>query len=60
MIGNQGKILETIYTANGTLYKDTIVKIIQSENGNLRVEDDAGKMWFVKKTLIVEIKGKII
>jgi len=59
MIGNQGKILETIYTANGTLYKDTIVKIIQSENGNLRVEDDAGKMWFVKKTLIVEIKGKV-
>tara|TARA_Y100001963_G_C6657736_1_gene388916 strand:- start:23 stop:205 length:183 start_codon:yes stop_codon:yes gene_type:complete len=52
----KGKILSTVTTVNGTLYKDEVVKIEGTENGDLRVRDATGKIWYVEKTNIMEIK----
>jgi|TARA_Y100000310_G_scaffold227605_2_gene229893 hypothetical protein len=49
------KVLKTITTINGTLYEGEIVKIVRSENGNYRLKDSTGKIWYVKKELIGDV-----
>ena len=47
---NKVKVLETITTVNGTLYKDEIVTLEGKEqNGDCRVKDSMGRIWFVKE-----------
>ena len=52
----RGKILATVTTVNGTLYKDEVVKIEGTENGDYRVRDATGKIWYIAKTNLLEIK----
>ena len=48
-VGDKVKITENIYTVDGTLYKDSIVKIDQIgfPDKDLRVIDNVGKIWYV-------------
>ena len=47
---NKVKVLETITTVNGTLYKDEIVIFEGTEkNGDCRVKDSMGRIWFIKE-----------
>ena len=52
------KIIETMVTHAGTLYKDDLVKFINEEkNGDYRVKDGMGKIWFVQPyNLQLEVK----
>ena len=44
------KVLETIVTVEGTLYKDEIVTLEGKEqNGDYRVKDSMGRIWFIKE-----------
>ena len=44
------KVLETIVTVEGTLYKDEIVTLEGKEqNGDCRVKDSMGRIWFIKE-----------
>ena len=43
----KAKIKETIVNYNGTLYKDEIVKVIRKENGDYRVQDSMGNIWYI-------------
>jgi len=52
----KGKILATVTTVNGTLYKDEVVKVEGTENGDYRVRDATGKIWYVVKTNLLELK----
>jgi hypothetical protein len=45
----KAKILLTIVTIDGTLYEGSIVKIERPENGDYRVRDATGKIWYVSK-----------
>jgi hypothetical protein len=50
------KVVKTVLTVNGTLYKDEIVKFQEiEENGDYRVKDSTGKIWFIDKE---NLKGK--
>ena len=51
----KAKILKTITTINGTLYEGDIVKIVRPENGDYRLKDSTGKIWYVKKELVEEL-----
>ena len=43
------RIIETMATYAGTLYKDDLVTFINEEkNGDYRVKDGMGKIWFVQ------------
>ncbi len=53
-IGKKVKINKNIPSINGMLREGTTVKIdavslSPSENSNIRVVDDLGKIWFVKR-----------
>lgn len=42
------KVVKTISSYNGTLYKDEIVTLIsENSEGGLRVKDATGKIWSV-------------
>ena len=45
----KGKITETYYTTEGTLYKDSIVRIenISTKSSYARVKDELGKIFYV-------------
>ena len=44
------KVVITVLTVYGTLYKDEIVKFQEiEENGDYRVKDSTGKIWFIDK-----------
>ena len=48
--GDKVKITENIYTVDGTLYKDSIVKIDEVgpfPDKDVRVIDSVGKIWYV-------------
>ena len=49
MIGKKAKVIKTISTINGTLYEDDVVLVERSENGNYRVKDSMGRIWYVDK-----------
>jgi hypothetical protein len=52
---SKARIKETIVRYNGTLYKDEIVKVIQKENGDYRVQDSMGKIWYIPKNKFKEV-----
>ena len=52
---SKARIKETIVRYNGTLYKDEIVKVIQKENGDYRVQDCMGKIWYIPKNKFKEV-----
>ena len=43
------KVIETITTVNGTLYKNEVVTVLDNTENNYRVKDSMGKIWFVNK-----------
>ncbi len=43
------KVIETITTVNGTLYKNEVVKVLDNIDNNYRVKDSMGRIWFVNK-----------
>jgi len=44
------KVINTVTTVNGTLYAKEAVFLEQiEENGDCRVKDTMGRIWFVKK-----------
>ena len=49
--GNKMKVIKTVTTVDGTLYKDEIVKFQEAvhSNGDYRVKDSMGRIWFIKK-----------
>ena len=50
MIKKGYRVLETISTVNGTLYKDDLVDFENIEsNGDWRVKDKMGKIWYIKE-----------
>ena len=46
--GERVCIQEDIPTVDGMLYKNTIVKVDNLEEGKLRVQDRSGKLWWVE------------
>ena len=57
--GDKVKVVENIYSIEGTLYKDTVVEIeeIQSSDKNLMVTDDVGRVWYLNFNLVKKING---
>jgi hypothetical protein len=47
--GQKFRVLKTIVTVNGTLYKNDTVKYDRSEDGNYRMKDAMGRIWFVNQ-----------
>ena len=49
--GEKMKVIKTVTTVEGTLYKGEIVKFQETvdSNGDCRVKDSMGRIWFVKK-----------
>ena len=49
--GNKMKVIKTVTTVDGTLYKDEIVKFQEAvhSNGDYRVKDTMGRIWFIMK-----------
>ena len=47
-ISDRVRIEEDIPTIDGMLYKNTIVKVDNLEEGKLRVQDRSGKLWWVQ------------
>ena len=45
------KVIKTVTTIDGTLYKGEIVKFQEAvnTNGDYRVKDSMGRIWFIKK-----------
>jgi len=50
------KVIETITTVNGTLYKNEVVKVLDNTDNNYRVKDSMGRIWFVNKRNLQWIK----
>ena len=49
MIVESYRVLETISNVDGTLYKNDLVKLQnKEENGDWRVKDKMGKIWYIK------------
>ena len=47
------KIKSTLTTIDGTLYENDIVFVEGTEkNGDLRVKDTMGRIWFLKKEML--------
>jgi len=51
------KIKKTMTTHTGTLYEGDIVKVIRKENGDYRVTDDMGKIWYVPVENLITAKN---
>ena len=49
--GEKMKVIKTVTTVEGTLYKGEIVKFQEAvdSNGYYRVKDSMGRIWFIKK-----------
>ena len=52
----RAKVLETRVTAQGTLYKDSIVRVEDTHKTSARVRDDVGKIYYLDIKDIVYIK----
>ena len=50
------KVIKTVTTVNGTLYEGEVVRYDRSENGNCRVKDSMGRIWFVDNNNLTNIK----
>ena len=55
--GKKAKLKKTLTTHAGTLYVGDTVKVIRRENGDYRVTDDMGKIWYVPVGNLVELKN---
>ncbi len=51
------KIKETMTTHAGTLYEGDVVKVVRKENGDYRVTDDMGKIWYVPVENLITAKN---
>tara|TARA_R110001592_G_scaffold148184_1_gene372945 strand:- start:159 stop:329 length:171 start_codon:yes stop_codon:yes gene_type:complete len=49
----KAKILKTYFTTEGTLYKDSIVKIENNIKDTVRVKNNLGKIYYVNRKDIV-------
>ena len=48
MVKKKHRVLETVTTVEGTLYKDEVVTFENKEaDGDLRVKDNMGRIWYV-------------
>ena len=49
--GDKMKVIKTVTTIDGTLYKGETVKFQEEvhSNGDYRVKDSMGRIWFIKK-----------
>tara|TARA_R100000030_G_C3230608_1_gene118173 strand:+ start:460 stop:660 length:201 start_codon:yes stop_codon:yes gene_type:complete len=55
MIKKKYRIIETITTVEGTLYKDEMVTFVNEEaDGDWRVKDNMGRIWFVNKKQLTD------
>ena len=55
MIRKSYRVLETISTVEGTLYKDDLVHFEnEEENGDWRVKDTMGKIWYLNSNLLTK------
>ena len=53
MIRKSYRVLKTITTIDGTLYENDVVSIEGKEkNGDLRVKDTMGRIWFLKEEML--------
>ena len=49
---NKMKVKSTLTTIDGTLYEDEVVSVEGKEkNGDLRVKDAMGRIWFLKEEM---------
>lgn len=57
-VGEKVKMIKTISTVEGTLYKGTIVKIVHIgfPDKDLEVKDPVGKLWYVDYEEVEVIK----
>jgi len=50
---NKMKVRSTLTTIDGTLYEDEVVSVEGKEkNGDLRVKDTMGRIWFLKEEML--------
>jgi len=50
---NKMKVKSTLTTIDGTLYENDVVSIEGKEkNGDLRVKDTMGRIWFLKEEML--------
>ena len=56
-IGDKLKIISTIPTVDGALYKDSVVKVdaVGFPDKDLRVIDDLGRLWYVDFIDVIKI-----
>ena len=50
------KVKKTISTVEGTLYENEIVKFQRKEDGHYRVKDTMGRIWYVNKNNLTNVK----
>jgi len=54
MVNTQkGKVIKTYITTEGTLYKDSIVRIENISKSLIRVKDELGKIYYVNSKDLV-------
>ena len=53
------KVKKTIFTVEGTLYENEIVRYVQQEDGHYRIKDSMGKLWFIDKKYLIEMGEQI-
>ena len=50
---NKMKVKSTLTTIDGTLYQNEVVSVEGKEkNGDLRVKDTMGRIWFLKEEML--------
>tara|TARA_R110000737_G_scaffold43064_4_gene63623 strand:- start:268 stop:444 length:177 start_codon:yes stop_codon:yes gene_type:complete len=52
----KAKVLKSYITTQGTLYKDSIVRIERKSEHSTKVKDDVGKIYYVDTKDLVYIK----
>ena len=50
------KVIKTVTTVNGTLYDGEVVRYDRPEKGICRVKDSMGRIWFVDKNNLANVK----
>lgn len=53
------EVLQTVTTVDGTLYEGEVVTVQDKEkNGDIRVKDTMGKIWYIKDDILKSMEGK--
>jgi len=52
----KAKVLKAYITTEGTLYKDSIVRIESKSKHSTKVKDDVGKIYYVDNKDLIHIK----